>query len=108
MCGDKGKENVLRPARGMKIAAVLAASGLTLAMVACGTAPSPTPGSSTSAAKEYQACMVTDQGGLDDKSFNASAWKGMQAAEADPTTNIKVKNVASSTEADYEPNLTAF
>jgi basic membrane protein A len=52
--------------------------------------------------------MVTDQGGLDDKSFNASAWKGMQAAEADAATNVQPKNVASSAEADYEPNLTAF
>ena len=52
--------------------------------------------------------MVTDQGGLDDKSFNASAWKGMQAAEADASTNVQIKNVASSAEADYEPNLSAF
>jgi basic membrane protein A len=92
----------------MKTAVALVAGGLTLAAAACGTAPPATPSSSASAAKEYQACMVTDQGGLDDKSFNASAWKGMQAAEADPDTNIKVKNVASTAEADYEPNLTAF
>jgi basic membrane protein A len=52
--------------------------------------------------------MVTDQGGLDDKSFNASAWKGMQAAEADASTNVQIKNVASSAEADYEPNLSAY
>jgi basic membrane protein A and related proteins len=52
--------------------------------------------------------MVTDQGGLDDKSFNASAWKGLQAAEADAATNVTAKNVASRAEADYEPNLTSF
>jgi len=54
--------------------------------------------------------MVTDQGGLDDKSFNASAWKGMQNAAATtvPGTTITVKNVASTTAADYEPNLTGF
>jgi basic membrane protein A len=91
----------------MKIAAVLMAGGLTLTAAACGTAPSATPGSSASAAKEYKACMVTDQGGLDDKSFNASAWKGMQAAAAE-ASNIKVSNVASKSQADYEPNLTAF
>src|SRR3982074_1531905 len=107
MCGDKGKENVLRPARGMKIAAVLMAGGVTLTAAACGTAPSATPGGSASAAKEYKACMVTDQGGLDDKSFNASAWKGMKAAEA-AASNIKVINVPSTTQADYEPNLKAF
>jgi basic membrane protein A len=92
----------------MKIAAVLMTGGVTLAMAACGSAPSAGPSSTASAAPVYNACMVTDQGGLDDKSFNASAWKGMQAAEADPATNIKVKNVASGTEADYEPNLSGF
>jgi basic membrane protein A len=51
--------------------------------------------------------MVTDVGGLDDKSFNASAWKGMQnAAAANP--NISIQNVQSKTEADYEPNLNNF
>src|ERR1700730_11184482 len=108
VCGDKGKENVLRPARGMKIAVAFMASGLTLAAAACGTAPSSAPGSTASAAKEYNACMVTDKGGLDDKSFNASAWQGMKDAEADPSTNIKVQNVASTSQADYEPNLATF
>jgi len=52
--------------------------------------------------------MVTDQGGLDDKSFNASAWKGMEAARDDASTNVQIKNVPSTAEADYEPNLTSF
>jgi basic membrane protein A len=102
-----GKENVLRPARGIRVVAVLAAGGLSLAAAACGKAPStPTPGGTT--AQKYVACMVTDQGGLDDKSFNASAWKGMEAARDDPNTNIEIKNVPSHAEADYEPNLTTF
>jgi basic membrane protein A and related proteins len=105
-----GKENVLRPARGMKIAAALAASGLTFAAAACGSAPTTPSATSTAATKSYQACMVTDTGGLDDKSFNASAWKGMQAAAATNLQGVKIniKNVASGTAADYEPNLTAF
>jgi basic membrane protein A and related proteins len=52
--------------------------------------------------------MVTDQGGLDDKSFNASAWKGMEAARDDPSTNIDIKNVPSTKPADYAPNLSGF
>jgi len=75
---------------------------------ACGTAPTTPGGSTASPTKKYLACMVTDQGGLDDKSFNASAWKGMQAAEADASTDVQIKNVPSTSEADYEPNLTAF
>jgi basic membrane protein A len=59
-------------------------------------------------APKYVACMVTDQGGLDDKSFNASAWKGLQDAASDQATNVEIKNVPSTAEADYEPNLTSF
>jgi len=91
----------------MKITAAFVAGGLILAAAACGSAPTDTPNDASSA-KVYNACMVTDQGGLDDKSFNASAWKGMLDAKADPDTNIEVKNVPSTAEADYEPNLTGF
>ena len=65
--------------------AILAAGGLALTAAACGAAPDETPsGSSSSAAggAPYKACMVTDTGGIDDRSFNASAWAGLQAAKA--------------------------
>jgi len=51
--------------------------------------------------------MVTDTGGIDDKSFNASAWAGLQAAK-EKATNVDPKYVASTAEADYEPNLRGF
>lgn len=51
--------------------------------------------------------MVTDTGGIDDRSFNASAWAGIQAA-AQAQTNIDPRYVASTAEADYEPNLRQF
>jgi len=51
--------------------------------------------------------MVTDTGGIDDKSFNASAWAGMQAAKTQ-ASNVEPSYVASSAEADYEPNLRGF
>jgi basic membrane protein A len=51
--------------------------------------------------------MVTDTGGIDDKSFNASAWAGMQAAQK-AQSNVDPKYVASTSEADYEPNLRQF
>jgi basic membrane protein A len=103
------KEGVVRPVRGKRIVAVLAAGGLTLAAAACGAAPDETPGASgtASAAPKYTACMVTDVGGIDDKSFNASAWAGLQDAQkAQP--NIEPKNTSSTAEADYEPNLRQF
>jgi basic membrane protein A len=94
----------LRPVRGKRIVAILAAGGLTLAAAACGDAPDETPTGGTSAAAEYSACMVTDLGGIDDKSFNASAWAGLEAAKAEQS-NIKTSYTASSSEADYEPGL---
>ncbi|HST73049.1 MAG TPA: BMP family ABC transporter substrate-binding protein [Kocuria rosea] len=51
--------------------------------------------------------MVTDTGGIDDRSFNASAWAGMQAAKTQ-APNVDPKYVASTAEADYEPNLRGF
>ena len=50
--------------------------------------------------------MVTDQGGIDDRSFNASAWAGLQAAEA--SQGIEVKYVTSKSESDYTPNVNSL
>jgi basic membrane protein A len=100
----------LRPVRGKRIVAILAAAGLTLTAAACGEAPAQTPTDSSSGAStapDYAACMVTDTGGIDDKSFNASAWAGLQAAQA-AQSNVKPQNAVSNAEADYEPNLRAF
>jgi basic membrane protein A and related proteins len=104
------KEGVLRPVRGKRIVAILAAGGLALAAAGCGDAPEETPsgnGNSAAAGTPYKACMVTDTGGIDDRSFNASAWAGLQAAKAEQS-NVEPDYVASSAEADYEPNLRGY
>lgn len=54
----------------------------------------------------YKACQVSDTGGIDDKSFNQNAWKGMQDAAA--KLNIQVKFLESRTAADYEKNINQF
>jgi len=51
--------------------------------------------------------MVTDIGGINDRSFNAAAWAGMQAASKQ-NSNIKVDYVQSRNEADYGPNLNGY
>ena len=51
--------------------------------------------------------MVTDIGGINDRSFNAAAWAGMQAAKA-KNGNIKVDYTQSGAEADYGPNLNGY
>jgi basic membrane protein A len=57
-------------------------------------------------ASAFTACQVTDTGGVDDKGFNATAWKGAQTAK--DTLSIDVKLLESKTETDYEPNINAF
>ena len=51
--------------------------------------------------------MVTDTGGINDKSFNQSAWQGMQEAQA-ANPNVQVKYLQSTTQADYVPNINSF
>ena len=42
----------------------------------------PASGSSAATTGKFLGCMVTDTGGIDDKSFNAASWAGMQAAQS--------------------------
>ncbi len=47
--------------------------------------------------------MVTDEGGVNDQSFNQSAWEGMQRAESE--LGVKIAYVESQTDSDYAPNF---
>ena len=57
-------------------------------------------------AMAFKACQVTDVGGIDDKSFNATAWKGMEDAMAEH--GIEAKYLESQQQTDYEVNINAF
>lgn len=50
--------------------------------------------------------LVTDIGGVNDGSFNQSAWAGLQRAEEE--FGIEVKYLQSATDADYTPNIETF
>ena len=62
----------------------------------------PTTGTETEA-PALKAAMVTDVGGLGDKSFNDLSWAGLQAAESELGAEIKV--LESKQMTDYESNL---
>lgn len=47
--------------------------------------------------------MVTDEGGVNDQSFNQSAWEGMERAEEE--FGVEVSYVESHNESDYAPNF---
>jgi basic membrane protein A len=59
-----------------------------------------------SSALAFSACQVTDTGGVDDKSFNATAWKGVQ--DAQKQLGVEAKLLESKAETDYAPNIRAF
>jgi basic membrane protein A and related proteins len=99
--------------------AALAVSA-TMVIAACGSSTSSAPsggassssapaasGGTAAAAGKTLGCMVTDTGGIDDRSFNASAWAGMQAAQK-AGSDVSVKYLQSTTQADYVPNINTF
>ena len=50
--------------------------------------------------------MVTDIGGLDDRSFNQSAYEGLKRAESE--LGAEIRALTSKSNADYVPNLTTL
>ncbi|MCA1030133.1 BMP family protein [Bacillus timonensis] len=93
---------------GMALSFVLAAGTI---LGACGTDDAKDDGKTgDDAAKNFKVGMVTDTGGVDDKSFNQSAWEGMQkfGAEFGLAEGEGYKYLQSAQQADYEPNLTKF
>jgi basic membrane protein A and related proteins len=93
-----------------------AAASIAALLAACGSATSsssPGSGSSSSTktaatAGKFLGCMVTDIGGIDDRSFNASAWQGMQEAQAADPGKVTVKYLQSTSGTDYTPNINTF
>jgi basic membrane protein A and related proteins len=84
---------------------VAGVAALAAVVAGCGSKPKHDTSSTASAgAAKFSACMVTDTGGIDDRSFNASSWAGMQAAKKD-NPNVSVSYVQSTSENDYVPNI---
>ncbi|MCO5162662.1 MAG: BMP family ABC transporter substrate-binding protein [Mesorhizobium sp.] len=57
-------------------------------------------------AADFTACEVTDTGGIDDNSFNQTAWKGVQDAQA--KLGIKGRYLESQAETDYAANINSL
>ena len=88
------------------------ASAVALFAAACGEAPdedddTTAGGDETAATSDFQTCMISDEGGVNDKSFNESAYQGLvNAFENGVTTEPKFAE--SNAEADYAPNVDAM
>lgn len=88
----------------------LVATVVALSVIGCNSfsPEASTSGSTTSgnAPKSLTVGIVFDSGGRGDKSFNDSAWAGLDRAAKD--LNITPRTVESKSEGDYEKNLTAL
>jgi basic membrane protein A len=79
---------------------------LSLALTACGQAAAPAPEQPAAEESKIKVCQITDTGGIDDKSFNATAWKGVQDAITD--YGVEGKYLESMQQTDYEKNMSQF
>ncbi len=75
-----------------------------MALSACQQAATPAPQEPTT--PKIKVCQVTDTGGIDDKSFNATAWKGVEDAMKE--LGVEGKYLESQQQTDYEKNINAF
>src|SRR4051812_46010854 len=94
--------------------ALAGCAALALGIAACGSSndnkSSSTSGSTSSSApakgKPIKVGLVTDIGGLNDRSFNHLAFVGLQRAEKE--LGVQTRVVESKSPADYIPNLSAL
>ena len=55
---------------------------------------------------DFKIGLITDVGGVNDGSFNQSAWEGLQRAMDE--LGVEASYLESSTDSDYVPNIEAF
>ncbi|MFB9727821.1 BMP family ABC transporter substrate-binding protein [Haloechinothrix salitolerans] len=81
-----------------------AIGAIAVAVTACGEPPPANEPGAEQSESDFLACMVTDEGGVDDKSFNETSWNGLlNAYEAGVIAEPKYVEPKSA--SDYEPNL---
>ena len=93
--------------------ALAGCAALALGVAACGSSNDKTSSSTSSTSssapakgKPIKVGLVTDIGGLNDRSFNHLAYVGLQRAEQE--LGIKGRVLTSKSNADYVPNLTTL
>ena len=79
------------------------AAVLTAAMVASVSAM---PQMVAAADDEFKIGLITDVGGVNDGSFNQSAWEGLEKDGEE--LGVEVNYLESATDADYQPNMETF
>ena len=95
-----------------------AVAALALALSACQSAPAPSPTAAPTKpaeakptevakpARQLRVGLVTDVGKIDDKSFNQSAWEGVQRAQRELGANVRF--IETTDPKDYAKNIDQF
>lgn len=95
-----------------KFIAMMMVTVMAFSMTACGSGNSTeknnntTPSAEsqdTTSKSEFKASMITDTGGVNDQSFNQSAWEGLKMLQE--KTGAQVSYLESTQESDYASNL---
>ena len=86
--------------------AMMLGAALVLVLTSCGTPPTQRPTRNLEEDKDFTACMLSDEGGFDDHSFNESGKKGLDRAGKE--LGVKTIAVQSENSADYATNIYAL
>ncbi|WP_040165519.1 BMP family lipoprotein [Microbacterium gorillae] len=88
-----------------KLAGVVTAAGLLVALAGCGSAPTDnkTGAAEKPADSNFKPCIVSDDGGWNDKSFNQSAKEGLDKISSE--LGVKAVELQSDSANDYAPNM---
>ena len=102
-----------------KLLALLLSAAMVVSLTACGGTKSETaseaPATEEAAAEEtteaapasdFKIGLVTDVGGVEDQSFNQSAWEGLQRAQEE--YGVTINYLSSAADSDYAPNIETF
>lgn len=82
---------------------VFALALFALLATACGGAAAP---AEEGGEEVFRVGMVTDLGGIDDRSFNATSWHGLELARDE--LGVEIAYLESQQQADYAANITQF
>ncbi len=103
-----------RAAAALSIAA-MALAGCGERETSTGAAEDPTPSESTAESEspepgtanpDFKACIVSDSGGFEDKSFNQTSYAGLEAAAE--TLGIETGEIESNAPSEFEDNINAM
>lgn len=86
----------------------LAMAGAVVLLAACGSAPESTTSSASDVevVDGFKPCMVSDEGGFDDRSFNQLGFEGLERAAKE--LGVEVTKTESASASDYASNLSGL